>query len=268
MEKINHPEPVTVSVSVVSHGQMHLVQALLADLQQYCAPAAPACLWPQQPLELILTLNIPEPLSFDVCSFSYPITIIHNTTPLGFGANHNQAFRRARGAYFCILNPDIRLRDCPFWILVNRLQDPHVGVVAPIVLSPAGSMEDSARRFPTFWALVGKLFKTKWVPEYTFEQSSIHVDWVAGMFLLLSRPVFQRLGGFNEKYFLYYEDVDLCARLQLAGLQVVVDPTCQVVHHAQRRSHRNLRYLRWHLASLWRFLNSSEYRQLRHRGWL
>jgi N-acetylglucosaminyl-diphospho-decaprenol L-rhamnosyltransferase len=83
------------------------------------------------------------------------------------------------------------------------------------------------------------------------------------MFMVFNRAVFDQVGGFNERYFLYYEDVELCARLQLAGLRVVVKPGAQVVHHAQRSSHRNLKYLRWHVGSLLRFLTSSEYRQLK-----
>jgi N-acetylglucosaminyl-diphospho-decaprenol L-rhamnosyltransferase len=73
------------------------------------------------------------------------------------------------------------------------------------------------------------------------------------------------LHGFDERYFLYYEDVDLCGRLCLAGLRVVVCPDSQVVHHAQRSSRRSLKYLRWHLASMLRFFLSPVYRQLKAR---
>jgi hypothetical protein len=92
------------------------------------------------------------------------------------------------------------------------------------------------------------------------------VDWVAGMFMLFAKKTFERLNGFNERYFLYYEDVDICARLNLAGLKVMVNPAARVVHYAQHSSHRSLKYLRWHISSLYRFLTSHEYRQLKQLG--
>jgi GT2 family glycosyltransferase len=81
--------------------------------------------------------------------------------------------------------------------------------------------------------------------------------------MLFPRQVFEQLHGFDERYFLYYEDVDMCGRLQLAGYKVAVCPQAQIVHHAQRSSHRSLKYLRWHLASMLRFFFSPVYRQLR-----
>jgi N-acetylglucosaminyl-diphospho-decaprenol L-rhamnosyltransferase len=68
--------------------------------------------------------------------------------------------------------------------------------------------------------------------------------------------VFRELRGFDERYFLYYEDVDLCRRLRKRGYEVVLVPSASAVHDARRESHRNLRHLSWHLASIARFLRS------------
>jgi len=259
MEKVVRGYSVRISLSVVSHGQMGLISSLMQDIQVHCQGQA---------IELILTLNIPEDLAIDLADFSYPIKVIKNTTPTGFGANHNQAFKFAKGAYFCVLNPDIRMAESPFLPLLECLNDASVGAVAPMILGPSGSVEDSARRFPTVNKLWGKLFRKKWTSDYALQTTPVDVDWAAGMFLLFANSVFERLKGFNERYFLYYEDVDICARLHLAGLRVVVCPACKVVHHAQRSSHRKLKYLRWHLGSMLRFLSSAEYRQLRQRKYL
>jgi len=247
-------EKIIISISVVSHGQMDLIAFLMQDIQTYCRDMA---------VELILTLNTCLDFEPDFVEFSYPVTVIRNSSPKGFGANHNQAFRLARGANFCILNPDIRLHCCPFLVLAELLEDTTVGAVAPLVLSPSGSIEDSIRRFPTFTKIIGKLFKKNWTVDYELRENTVNVDWVAGMFMMFSRLVFLQLEGFNERYFLYYEDVDICARINLAGLRVVVYPACHVVHHAQRHSHRSLKYLRWHTMSLFRFLGSPQYRQLK-----
>jgi hypothetical protein len=86
------------------------------------------------------------------------------------------------------------------------------------------------------------------------EHGLIYPDWLAGMFLLLRGDIFQKVKGFDEKFFLYYEDVDLCWRLRRDGFQVVQDRSISVVHDARRESRRNLRFARWHLASMARYL--------------
>jgi N-acetylglucosaminyl-diphospho-decaprenol L-rhamnosyltransferase len=241
------------SLSVVSHGQSQLVEKLLHDLASMDSGN----------LEVLLTLNIPETLGFDSADYPFPVRVINNPTPKGFGANHNQAFALAEAPYFCVVNPDIRLADSPFQSLLDCLRDASVGIAAPMVLSPHGSVEDSARRFPTFQKLWGKLFRRRWTSDYILQDSLVNVDWAAGMFMMFHRAVFAHLNGFNERYYLYYEDVDICARANLAGLRVVLCPTSRVIHHAQRSSHRKLKYLYWHLGSMLRFLSSAEYRQLR-----
>jgi hypothetical protein len=92
---------------------------------------------------------------------------------------------------------------------------------------------------------------------------SISVDWIAGMFMLFPAAVFAKLGGFDEAYFLYYEDVDLCSRLRAQGREVLVSSGVSVIHDARRASHRNPKYLRWHLSSMLRFFLHHFFRQRR-----
>jgi N-acetylglucosaminyl-diphospho-decaprenol L-rhamnosyltransferase len=235
-----------ISVSVVSHGHGAMLQPLLHSIAQYC----------RGELELIVTLNLPEPPpERDDCPF--PVQLIENATPKGFGENHNAAFRLARGAYFCVLNPDIRLTCDPFPQLIAQLvASPRPGVIAPRVITPDGKLEDSARPFPTPASIFAKAMGHN--PDRDrlgsrLSDDALAVDWVAGMFLLFPRGVFAELGGFDERYFLYYEDVDLCSRLQSLGREVRVCGAVSVIHDARRESHRNLRYLRWHLTSMLRF---------------
>jgi hypothetical protein len=97
------------------------------------------------------------------------------------------------------------------------------------------------------------------VPKLDYEMSTAPMspDWVAGMFMLFRREVFAEMSGFDERYFLYYEDVDLCRRLRRRGYDVRLVPTVTAVHDARRESRRSLRHLRWHLASMARFLFGS-----------
>ena len=254
MEKIDSDGSTDISISVVSHAQMDLVAQLLADLEAHCKDSL---------FELILTLNLDEPLPFGVDSFSFPIKVVRNATPMGFAANHNQAFTYATGRYFCVLNPDIRLDQNPFHALLACLGDPSVGVAAPLVLGTDGGIEDSARRFPGPLKILCKAFGRCKGRDYVIEGAPIRPDWVGGMFLLFPRHIFEKLDGFDQRYFLYYEDVDICARLRLLGYEVVLCPEATVTHHAQRSSHRSFRYFRWHLQSMVRFFLSPVYWRLK-----
>ncbi len=233
-----------ISLSVVSHGQGHLVEALLHDVRS----------WPHVRVEVIVTLNIAESDRF-IASFSdLTIKVIWNAMPKGFGANHNSAFAQSTGDIFIVANPDIRAPHLDLSALIETTLDPHVGACAPLVLSVDGKIEDSARRFPTVERLAKRVVLKRRSADFDVSKELTAVDWVAGMFIVFSREAFKRVGGFDERYFMYMEDADICRRLSKLHLAVVVDPRCKVVHEARRASRRNLQHLRWHVRSAVRFL--------------
>jgi N-acetylglucosaminyl-diphospho-decaprenol L-rhamnosyltransferase len=235
-----------ISISVVSHGQAALVAELFDDLRRHISIG----------IEVILTLNVEETLPFDPDSFPFPIRTIRNAVPQGFAANHNAAFAVARGSLFCVLNPDIRLTADPFSALADELRRPGVGLAAPLIVDSTGAIEDSARPFPTLASLLCKALGLKPRRYYQIGDESISPDWVGGMFMLLRPDAFSAVGGFDARYHLYYEDVDLCARLRLAGYDVRLVPRATAVHNARRQSRRDIRYSLWHLRSMTRYLLS------------
>ena len=237
------PEP-EITLSVVSHAQNALVNVLLEDVQRTCAGR----------IALVLTQNVPDPVPFATAALSSPVEIIINDRVKGFGANHNAAFRRCRTPYYCVCNPDIRLATDPFPALLRSLADPRIAVAAPLVRNSAGGIEDSVRRFPTAAALLKKLVHDRRQPDYPADRGAQEVDWAAGMFMLFRSEAYRAAGGFDEAYFLYYEDVDLCHRLRAQGSAVLFEPGAQVIHDARRASRRNPRLALHHLASLFRFL--------------
>src|SRR5580765_784340 len=199
---MTHP---SVTVSVVSHGQNALLNRLLADLAQHCPSR----------LEVILTQNILDPVPLNPPAQVHRFEVITNSAPKGFGANHNAAFARSRSDTFFIVNPDVRLLADPFRSLAGQLGNRLVAAVGPVVRSATGEVEDSARRFPTLTSLLRKLILDNTGPDYPTDQGAIEVDWVAGMFIGFRREVYASVGGFDERYFLYYEDVDICRRLRV-----------------------------------------------------
>lgn len=236
-----------ISISIVSHGQGDLVGKALADLAQIAGNSVR--------FEVILTRNIPEQVSFSAGDFPYPVRVVENVAPKGFGANHNAAFQFASGGWFCVMNPDIRIQVNPFPFLLDEAERKQAAVIAPAVLSPAGQVEDSIRRFPTPLTLAGKMLG-RGGGRYAFAvgDETFAADWVGGMFMVFRAEDYRRVGGFDEGFFLYYEDVDICTRLWQAGRRVLACPRAQVIHDARRASRRNLRYMRWHVSSMARYL--------------
>ncbi|MDB5804035.1 MAG: glycosyl transferase family 2 [Betaproteobacteria bacterium] len=232
-----------LTISIVSHGHGALVSDLLRDLGQYV----------RVPFKVLLTLNVPEADPSPADGLPYSIQVIRNARPRGFGANHNAAFRLAGPGYFCVLNPDVRLQADPFPALLAELAEARVGVAAPAVHDQDGRPEANARRFPTPAALLRKALTGAQTIEYEHGGQALAVDWVSGVFMLFSGQVYAEVGGFDERYFLYYEDVDLCARLRRAGYVARLVPSARATHAARYDSHRRPRYLRWHLASMLRF---------------
>jgi GT2 family glycosyltransferase len=231
-----------ITLSVVSHRQNELVNGLVADLARG-----------DEELALVITENVPDETALVTAPFMGPLHVVRNERPRGFAANHNAAFARCATPFYCVANPDIRLRGNPFPALLDALGGERVAAAGPRVRNPAGTLEDSARRFPSVGSLARKLFRAPATPEYPVDQGPLAVDWVAGMFMLFDTATFGALGGFDERYFLYYEDVEICRRLGRGGYRVLYVPGAEVTHDARRASRRDPALLRHHLASALRF---------------
>lgn len=230
-----------VTVSVVSHGHGAMLPALLADLA--------AC---PEVGSVIVTRNIAEP-DLKIIRAGWQINV-DNPLPRGFGANHNAAFRRSATPFFAILNPDVRLERNPFPALLAEIEGPNIALCAPAVVNPSGVLEDSAREFPSPFDLLLKLFsRYEGRLDFRLGDSPRPAPWVAGMFMLIRREDFLKQSGFDERYFLYYEDVDLCARLWKSGRRVMLCPNVHVIHDARRASRRDARHMLWHARSMARY---------------
>lgn len=230
------------TISVVSHNQGSLVTDLLADLEALY----------KGDFDVLLTLNdTNERYVPNWCSF--PIRVIRNVRQRGFGANHNTAFALSDSPYFVVVNPDIRLAPIDFGKLFAPFCDRVVGACGPMVVNPKGEVDDNARKFPSLGRLFYRFLTRRRPLDYEIGTDVMEVDWLAGMFIAFRSEAFRETGGFDEKYFLYYEDVDIGRRLRTAGLKTVLVPEIKVVHAARRASHRNNVHARWHARSAFRY---------------
>lgn len=229
-----------VTISIVSHGHGSLVEPLIEQVLKQSGVA-----------KVLLTLNVPENLALPS---SNKLAVMRNVSPKGFGANHNAAFRHCESEFFCVLNPDIVLSQPIFGGLIEGLRTVGAVLAAPAVVSTSGEREDSWRQFPTLGGLFLKsIGKDNSVISFDSKADVVFPAWVAGMCLLFDTQAYRTLGGFDEGYFLYYEDVDICARIWKEGLRLVACPNIKVTHDAQRASRRNSQHMRWHALSMARY---------------
>lgn len=237
----------TLSVSIVSHSHGAMVVSLVQSLLEF-----------EQVDEILVTLNVPE--SFPEIGDSR-VRVFKNSCAKGFGANHNAAFKASSGDFFCVLNPDIVLSTNPFPLLIDVLDKAVIGVVAPIVVDGKGVPEDSVRDFLTPLSLIKRILGITCRHHSTRRRiATNNPDWVAGMFMLFRSEAYSQVSGFDERYFMYCEDADICTRLWNQSLGVSLCPSVSVIHNAQRASRRNLKHLIWHITSMSRYFVTHSWR--------
>jgi hypothetical protein len=241
-----------LTLSIVSHGHGELLLQLLGDLDQL--PGI-------QGTRVVVTLNLPDEVLDPIRFPSLALTIVRNARPKGFGANHNQAFAHCRTPWFAMLNPDLRINDpaCLGTLLAVAGTDDRLALLAPRIVNSVGREEDALRCNLTLPSL---LTRRRQPADSRSVSGTPSVRggpfyWIAGMFMMVRATAFRQVGGFDERFFLYCEDYDLCARLYVEGHAVLQVPQTSVVHDAQRDSHRSWRYLRLHIDSLVKVWTSS-----------
>lgn len=234
-------------ISIVSHGQGALIRQLLGDLNVHLVNS-------QYSVYVVVTLNIPEEENFLSGFTNLSIHVIRNNVKKGFGENNNNAFYSFESDFFLVLNPDVRVNINLIDPMINSFSM-DVAVMAPRVLSAAGTVEDSFRKFPTIFGLIKRKLLSPGKLDYHISESNLYeVEWVGGMFMLFHSPKYRNVNGFDERYFMYLEDADICKRLLGIGFSTIYIPSHEIVHDARRNSRKKLRYLLWHLRSMVRFL--------------
>jgi GT2 family glycosyltransferase len=167
----------------------------------------------------------------------------------GFAAGINRAARHATSPLLVILNPDVELRAPIVRTLAACLAShPNAAIVGGLVREADGRVQASARRFPdlstafggrTSWltrVLPGNPLTRRNLSPTNLEAGCAEVDWVTGAFMIVRRDVFESLGGFDERFFMYWEDSDLCLRALKAGWKTMYEPRAEVIHFTGRAS--------------------------------
>lgn len=250
---VSHKKAV-ISISIVSHGQLNFVANLLRTIDEYEDPSN---------LEFIITENLSSyDIQLDYLKNS-SIRTITNYKPKGFAANHNQAFKHATGEYFCIINPDVLFVGSFLSGLIDDIESGTGDIVAPLVVNSTNEVQDSFRSLPTPKEILLRRIRSTGKTNPPQEHEEIYPDWIAGIFLLMKSETYDLLGGFDERYHMYFEDVDFGSRARFLGLRLFINTQYRISHDAQRESHRNFSHLFNHTVSAIRFFTSPVYRNVR-----
>ncbi len=215
-----------LSVSIVNTTSRELLLACLDSLQSEGA-------------ELVVLDNASEDGSAEAVRERFPgVRVIAQQRRAGFGANHNAVIRATGSRYVYVLNEDTTSDDWGLERMVRYLDaHPRVAALGPRLEYPDGRHQDSAWRFPTpAVAALGLFTLGKLGVKQSESVSPRRVDWVMGAALLLRREALDEVGLFDEDFFIYSEETDLCLRLRQAGWEAHYFPEVTVVHHESQFS--------------------------------
>jgi GT2 family glycosyltransferase len=241
---------VSVAGIVVTHGPN-------PDLERCLAALAP------QVDELVVVANLPPELELPAGA-----RLLKNERPLGFGANVNRGFAKTSSDFIVIANPDTEPAPDAVAILAEfASRDQRRGIVGPQLRYPDGRWQPSRRRFPTVTGTVVRRTPLRYLFR-PFERQARHyqlderpdepaqADWMLAAFLLLRRQMLDELGGFDDQFRLYGEDIELCYRAAKAGWERWYVPQAVVTHRYAALIDRKLltRQTLWHWRGIARFV--------------
>jgi hypothetical protein len=230
----------TLSVVIVSWNVRALLQRALTSTRRSWGA--------RDDLELIVVDNGSTDGSVAMLQQAFPaVELITNTTNRGFSSANNQGLARASGDYLLLLNPDTEIVDDALPRMVEYMErHPRVGMLGPQLRFPEGDVQSSRRRFPTLpilflestW-LQGLLPRRRLARYYVQDRPDDQtqpVDWITGAAMLTRRPVLEAVGGLDERFFMYSEELDWCRRVKDAGWEIHYYPKAQIIHYEGKSS--------------------------------
>ncbi|MHB1314634.1 MAG: glycosyltransferase family 2 protein [Christensenellales bacterium] len=191
------------------------------------------------------------------------LTLIENKSNIGFGRAHNQVLNLLKSKYHIIINPDIILSDHVISALVHYC-DEHgdIGIVTPKVLYPDGTLQILPKRDPKFRYLVARRVNIPFLRKYREEfemkdrdpETVFDIEFCTGSFMFMRTEIFKRVGGFDDRYFLYFEDADLSREFR-NYTRTQYNPNFVVYHHWERAGAKHAKYFFIHLVSMFKYMN-------------
>jgi N-acetylglucosaminyl-diphospho-decaprenol L-rhamnosyltransferase len=265
---------VDLSIVIVSWNVRELLQACLESIAQGPVLHGATSRGHTPCLEVIVVDSGSRDGSPEVVRQDSPwVEVIEPGGNVGFARGNNIGMAASKGRYILLLNPDTKvLGDAVVRMIRYMDAHPEVGVVGPQLLNEDGTVQSSRRRFPT---LATAFFESTWFQPiapprvlrryYMLDRDDseiLPVDWVTGAAVMARREIVEQVGGLDEGFFMYSEELDWQRRIKAAGWQVVYFPEAQVIHYGGKSSEQVIaqRDIRFHTSKIRYFR--------KHHGWI
>lgn len=255
-----------VTLSIVSHNSRKDLQGLMPSVKKACGNICH---------EVIVVDNRSTDGAADYISSIYPdAKLVKNTKRKGYGANHNQAIKIAKGRYTVLMNADLVLRPESIKELMGYMdKNPDIGMVSGNFIFPDGTPQYLNKRLPAIADLFIRRFlppkirKKKFfsdrIAEYEMKDIGYSgfydVPFLSGAFLFARTEALKAVNGFDERFFLYFEDVDLCRKIS-EKWRTVFHPDVEIVHRWHRAAHNELKWTLVFIKSAFLYFNKWGYR--------
>ncbi|NOZ48969.1 MAG: glycosyltransferase family 2 protein [Chloroflexi bacterium] len=195
--------------------------------------------------EIIVMDNASQDDSVEILRSQFPNVLLQASTEnIGYARGNNLAAAQAQGRYLLLLNPDtIASQETLAALLAFMEEHPHIGACSPRLLLSDGSPQPyafGADPRPGYLLRRGwnRLVHHRSLHDWAIDTPQV-VDWVSGACLLVRRQAWEQVGGFDEAFFMYFEDIDLCLRIRHAGWQIMYNPRVEITHLGGRSLRQN-----------------------------
>jgi GT2 family glycosyltransferase len=254
-----------ITISLISLNQLHDLKRLLPTLM----PAAALV-----KAKVMLVNNRSKDGTAEFVAENYPeIIITNNPVKTGYGGNQNINLERSNTKYFVIMNSDMIVEADVFVKLKDFMdKNPDVGIVSPKVLNEDGSVQFLNRKHPSMLSLFLRRFAPKRII-FLFESyldshemkdigydTIYEVEFQSGTFMFCRTELLKLIGGFDIRYFMYFEDADLCRKVQKSRFKTVFFPMATVTHFWARASYNSWFSMTQHIRSAMMYFNKWGYK--------
>lgn len=227
------------TILIINHNHEGYVNDLLIDLKKFSKYIS----------RIILLHNlIPKKKIYIPKNLVKKTLINFNEKPYGLSKNINQSLKYCNSKFTAIVNPDIRIKKNIFLdIIKNFKQDKKLALVSPLILNKKKQVQDTFRPYPSIINLIKREI-------FGLVKLNNGKDWLAGMFSVYKTKVLKKF-KFDQTFFLYLEDVDICMRLSQKNLNFLLNKKIYVIHFGQMKSRKSIKYAMYHLKSyyhLWK----------------
>jgi len=226
---------VKISIIILTYNSSKYIDSLLQGLiEKFKKPIN------EKQIEIIVADNASlDDTIIRAEKYNNHIRVINNGGNFGFAKGNNLAVKKANGEFIAFLNPDAEFKSGDIFELLEKFNDARVGVVGGKIVDYDGKRELSCGRF--YFALNSLILSVGLEEKLRLRFSpkkDRQVDFVSGAFLVIRRSLFEKLNGFDENYFMYIEDSDLCYRVKMAGFRVEFCDKATIRHMGQGSSNR------------------------------